>query len=89
MSFISTLRRSPAPAAAGSLIDVPVGARAVIGAHTSGAPASRRLRELGLRPGACVTVVQKTSGGGRVVRVGNTRYALGAPALRSIAVSAA
>ncbi|WP_291313259.1 FeoA family protein [Corynebacterium sp. UBA2622] len=90
MSLISTTRRMhPQGTMAGSLIDVPVGAQAVIGAHTTDASASRRLRELGLRPGACVTVVQKTSGGGRVVRVGNTRYALGAPALRTIAVNAA
>lgn len=70
-----------------SLIDVPVGAQAIINATNADAQASRRLRELGLRPGAQVTVVQKTSGGGRVVRVGTTRYALGAPALRSIAVA--
>ncbi|WJY67254.1 FeoA family protein [Corynebacterium auris] len=86
MSLISTFR---APSRAGtSLIDVPVGAQAVIGAHTAPASASRRLRELGLRPGAQVTVVQKTAGGGRVVRVGNTRYALGGSALRSISVAA-
>lgn len=42
-----------------------------------------------MRPGASVTVVQKTSGGGRVVRVGSSRYALGAQALRSISVCAA
>ena len=86
MSLISTFR---APTSVGtSLYDVPVGAQAVIGAHNAPASASRRLRELGLRPGACVTVVQKTSGGGRVVRVGNTRYALGGSALRSISVAA-
>ncbi|WP_092151478.1 FeoA family protein [Corynebacterium mycetoides] len=70
-------------------MDVPVGAQAIIGNHSSDPATARRLRELGMRPGASVTVVQKTSGGGRVVRVGSTRYALGAQALRSIAVAAA
>ncbi|EEI16130.1 FeoA family protein [Corynebacterium lipophiloflavum] len=72
-----------------ALIDVPVGAQAVIDEHTLDASTSQRLRELGMRPGASVTVVQKTSGGGRVVRVGSARYALGVQALRSIGVSAA
>ncbi|MDY5784604.1 FeoA family protein [Corynebacterium sp.] len=72
-----------------SLLDIPVGAHAVISNNTADLIVARRLRELGLRPGAHVTVVQKTSGGGRVVRVGNTRYALGKPALRSIEVDAA
>ncbi|WP_342318966.1 FeoA family protein [Corynebacterium mayonis] len=86
MSLISAFRA--AKKTAPSLFDVPVGTQAVIGAHSASVAASRRLRELGLRPGTSVTVVQKTSGGGRVVRVGNTRYALGSSALRSISIAA-
>ncbi|AWB83321.1 FeoA family protein [Corynebacterium liangguodongii] len=82
---------TPVPAAhrQALLVDVPVGARAIIGGDTFDPRGSRRLRELGMRPGASVTVVQKTSGGGRIVSVGAHRYALGAQALRSITVSAA
>ena len=72
-----------------ALIDVPVGAAAVIGGHAADTPGTRRLRELGMRPGTHVTVVQKTSGGGRVVRIGSMRYALGADALRAISVDSA
>lgn len=48
----------------------------------------RRLRELGLRPGASVTVGQRTAGGGRVVICGTARYAIDAATLRAIEVAA-
>lgn len=70
-----------------SLIDVPVGHQATI-AHV-GCPTARRLRELGLRAGANVTVMQKTAGGGRVIKVGSSHYALGADALRLITTAPA
>lgn len=36
----------------------------------------RRLQELGFREGISLTVTQKTAGGGRIVSIGNTRYAI-------------
>lgn len=36
----------------------------------------RRLQELGFREGISLTVTQKTAGGGRIVAIGNTRYAI-------------
>ena len=68
------------------LIDVPVGTQTTITTTNADAALDRRLHELGLRHGAEVTVVQKTAGGGRVVRTHSTRYALDAQALRSIHV---
>lgn len=68
------------------LCDVRVGQCATICAVNAAPQTTRRLGELGLRPGAHVTVAQKTSGGGRVVKLGSTRYALGTEALRHIEV---
>lgn len=68
------------------LIDVPVGQHARITGTEAGANMDRRLRELGLRLGADVTVTQKTAGGGRVVKVRGTSYALSAQALKHIVV---
>lgn len=36
----------------------------------------RRLQELGFREGISLTITQKTAGGGRIVSIGNTRYAI-------------
>lgn len=36
----------------------------------------RRLAELGIRIGTTVTVIQKTSGGGRIIKLDHTRYAI-------------
>jgi ferrous iron transport protein A len=49
-------------------------------------PAARRLRlaELGLRPGATVTVLRRTAGGGRIVGVGDARVALGRSVLANL-----
>lgn len=69
-----------------SLFDVPVGRQATISTATVDAKLGRRLRELGLRNGVEVTVMQKTAGGGRVVRTRGTHYALDGQALRSILV---
>ena len=49
----------------------------------------RRLAELGLRPGAVVTVVRRSTGGGRIVSVGPARVALGRETLRRIGVTEA
>lgn len=72
-----------------TLIDVPVAGRATITAADVEPKLGRRLRELGLRRGAVVTVMQKTAGGGRVVKIRDTHYALGRQALRSITVEPA
>nr|VDG62256.1 FeoA domain [Streptococcus thermophilus] len=69
-----------------TLIDVPVAGRATITDANVDAKLGRRLRELGLRRGAEVTVMQKTAGGGRVVKIRHTHYALGAAALKRISV---
>lgn len=70
------------------LCDLRVGQCATICAVNAAPQLTRRLGELGLRPGVPVTIAQKTSGGGRVVKLGSTRYALGTDALRQIEVSA-
>ncbi|QYH20317.1 ferrous iron transport protein A [Corynebacterium aquatimens] len=69
-----------------TLFDVPIGDHAVITAAMVDAKLDRRLRELGLRSGAEVTVMQKTAGGGRVVKVRDTHYALDKYALKHILV---
>lgn len=66
-----------------SLSLAPVGVRLTLAApeplETPGASTGlghRRLAQLGLRPGAEVRVVMRTSGGGRVVAVAGSRVAL-------------
>jgi ferrous iron transport protein A len=57
-----------------TLADVRVGASAVLVAGSAlDARRARRLRELGLRPGATVRVMMRTAGGGRVLGVDNLR----------------
>ena len=68
------------------LIDVPVGHRARITGSTVDPATNRRMRELGLRVGSEITVMQKTSGGGRVVKIGGGHYALCANTLKRIMV---
>lgn len=58
-----------------TLNQVPVGASARL-VDISAHPGSRRLAELGLRPGAQVHVMRRTSGGGRLVGLGPSRMAL-------------
>ncbi len=48
----------------------------------------RRLAELGVRRGQAVTPLHRTSGGGRVLAVGDTRIALARSVLRRIEVVA-
>lgn len=67
------------------LIDVPVGHNATI--KSISCPTARRLRELGLRTGATITVLQTTAGGGRVIKVRGSHYALGKETLRGITVA--
>lgn len=46
----------------------------------------RRLAELGLRPGATLTMGPKVAGGSRLVTVGSCRYAIDRETLRAIEV---
>ncbi len=48
----------------------------------------RRMAELGLRPGVELTVSQKIASGGRVVKIGHTRYAIDGPTAKHINVAA-
>lgn len=69
-----------------TLETVPVGTTAVVATlHSSPA---RRLRwaELGLRPGARVTVRARTAGGGRILGIGLSRVAVDRAVLRAIHV---
>lgn len=47
----------------------------------------RRMGELGLRPGTVLTVSQKTAAGGRVVKIGHTRYAIDGETAKNINVT--
>lgn len=75
--------------AEGTLARIPVGDSAVIAALDTTPTVARRLQELGLRPGQRVSIMQSTAGGGRVIKVATSRYALSAGALRGIKVSVA
>lgn len=69
-----------------SLADVPIGATVLVTAHHTSASLSRRLSELGVRPGTTVTLHQRTAGGGRVVSSGSARYAIDLSTLRAVEV---
>jgi ferrous iron transport protein A len=68
-----------------TLIQVPVGTTARL-ADTAGHPSSRRLAELGIRPGADIRVMRRTSGGGRLIGVGHSRMALDSTTLQALHV---
>lgn len=70
-----------------SLADVPAGTTVTLGAPHVDAQLCRRLSQLGLRPGMSVTVGRSTSGGGRIVHAGSTRYAIDASTLRKMSVA--
>jgi ferrous iron transport protein A len=75
--------RPPGPR---TLADVPVGARVrLVGADLSPARV-RRLAELGLRAGAEVTVLLRTSGRGRIIALEQDRIALDRGTLRGLQV---
>ena len=46
----------------------------------------RRLAELGLRSGSHIVVSQKTAAGGRIVKVGATRYAIDGATAKALQV---
>ncbi|EEI78069.1 hypothetical protein HMPREF0308_1589 [Corynebacterium striatum ATCC 6940] len=47
---------------------------------------ARRLCELGIRPGACLTLGAHVAGGARIVTVDTCRYAIDRQTLQSIGV---
>lgn len=69
-----------------TLADLPLGVPARIRTHHSTFELSTRLRTLVLRPGRTVSLHQKTSGGGYVIRVGSSRYALDRATLHTVEV---
>ena len=67
-----------------SLAQAPIGSELRV-LSTDGPPAlTRRLAELGVRPGSHVRCVQRSAGGGRVIDVAGSRIALGRDVLASI-----
>jgi Fe2+ transport system protein FeoA len=71
-----------------SLADVAAGTTVVLGAPHVDAQLCRRLSQLGLRPGMRVTVGRNTSGGGRIIHSGATRYAIDGSTLRHMSIAA-
>lgn len=59
-----------------TLRDLAPGATGAVTAVTVPDPYRRRLAELGVRPGACVTLLRRTAGRGVVVGVAGARLAL-------------
>lgn len=70
-----------------ALLDAPQGTAVVVALDLAEGPAGR-LRELGVRVGATVEVLRRTSGGGLVVGVAGSRVALDRASARSIRVAA-
>ena len=71
---------------AATLAGQPVGRRVVLGSPRLDAARTRRLAELGLRPGVEVLVLHRTAGRGRVLAVGDSRIALDHDTLRALPV---
>lgn len=59
----------------------------VVGAHADTAAVTRRLAELGIRPGTQVSILARTSGGGAIVAIVDDRLALARSILAAIEVS--
>lgn len=68
---------------------VPLGMPVRVAASESPADLTRRLAELGVRPGAVVRCLHRTAGGGRVVDVAGARIALGRSVLRAVSAEPA
>lgn len=69
-----------------TLAEIPVGDRALVVSTSTAPDLNRRLAELGIRPGASLTIAQRTSGGGRVIDIGSARYAIDRTTLTRIEV---
>ena len=70
-----------------TLDDAPTGVPTRVGATDVEPVLARRLAELGIRPGAVVTPLHRTAGGGRMLAVADTRLALARTVLRQVAVA--
>ncbi|MGB8382035.1 MAG: FeoA family protein [Dermatophilaceae bacterium] len=72
-----------------SLVDWPVGHPAVFIETVAGPALGRRLAQLGVRPGATLTPLQRTPGRGLVVAVAEMRVALDRQSVAAIRVDGA
>jgi len=68
-----------------TLLSLAVGQRARI-RSVDDQPLRVRMASMGLRPGAEVTLVARTAGGGRIVRVGDARLSVARDLARGIEV---
>ncbi len=59
----------------------------VVCAHAGSAAVSRRLAELGIRPGARLRIVSRTSGRGAIVAIGDDRLAVSQAILAAVEVT--
>ena len=59
----------------------------VLSARTSSPAVSRRLAELGIRPGTRVRTLMRTSGGGGVIAMGDDRLAVSRAILSAVEVT--
>jgi len=70
------------------LASAPAGAPLTVVHARADTPAlTRRLAELGVRPGAVVRISTRTSGGGAILAIGDDRIAVAGVLLRGIEVS--
>lgn len=89
ISAATAAAATSAATASRTLHDVPVRGTAIlvdIVDHTIGPAVKYRLTELGLRIGEELTIVQKTSGNGRLVAIGTVHYAMDKRTCRAIMV---
>lgn len=73
----------------GNLSAQPIGQRVILGVPGLDTARTRRLAELGLRPGAEVAVLFRTAGGGRVLAVEDARIAIDRVTLEALPVAEA
>ncbi|MDR1767345.1 MAG: ferrous iron transport protein A [Propionibacteriaceae bacterium] len=71
------------------LLDAPLHTELTMGCAEQPEELSHRLACLGLRPGARVKLLGRTSGGGRMAQVGQSRVAIGSQLCRSLVVDVA
>jgi Fe2+ transport system protein FeoA len=75
----------PAPM---ELDQAPAGVRVVVeSSRAATTPVTRRLAELGIRRGATLTMLSRTSGGGAILAIGDDRIAVSGEILRSTLVT--
>ena len=72
-----------------TLAGAPLGVPLTIADTGVTGPAGKRLAMMGVRPGALVTVMLRTSGGGRVLDVAGARLAVGRDLLGRLSVEEA